>query len=648
MNKNNKVYTKRTLFIMMAVILICSMTACDKKQKEKDRSKTDIKEMVYEGTNLELKGIEGKISRFFVRKEKLYVLTDMGIEKEKRLEGTVVIKMYVANMDGSDIKEIPLPKIEENESMNTLFIDSNGNIIYLLNSYDRNSGKSSCYMVKMNEQGKEQMREDLTNSLKLTKNSRVIKAVEDDKGKIAILTDQMVYVLDEKLQLLCQIKSDNSIDGGARTKDGTIICGYSNKDGAWIQTLDIERKKWGESYLLDLQYFRSPDWIIDGFEYDFYYKDDSGIYGYDMKTKKGTKLMDYMASDIEPDKTSHLIPFEKNKFLGSTYENKNTSLVVYNKVDSSDFAGKQTIILGGMYMYDSMKTAVAKFNRENEKYRIEIKDYSDEEEPWTKMNMDILAGAVPDIICLNNLPSDQYVAKGILEDLTPYFDKDSEINTSDILNPILEATKIDDKLYYVFPTFGVNTIIGKAKDVGNKSGWTFEDLKVLLDELDEKGGKVRPFYSEGKSEMLYSFLTNSISDFVDWQTGECTFDSQEFKDILELCDRGKNDEEKGYGEDGPSMPSLIREGKILFAEDTVTLEAMQLYKKMFNEDIAFIGYPNKDREGSYFMFLNSLGIYSKSKMKDGAWEFLRMFMTKEYQSQSDIYFNVPTSIIKNK
>lgn len=448
----------------------------------------------------------------------------------------------------------------ENESMTNPFIDSSGKIVYLLNSSDQNSDTSLWYLIKTDEKGKEQMRENLTDSLKLTKNSRVIEAVADNKGNIAIFTDRIVYVLDEKLQLLCKLESDHSIDGGALTKDGTIICGYNDKDGAWVQTLDIEQKKWGKSYLLDLQYFRSPDWIMDGVTYDFYYKDDSGIYGYDMKEKRG-KLMDYMASDIEPGETSDFIPFEKDKFLGSTYEN--TDLTVYHKADSTDFSEKQTVILGGMYMYDSMKTAVAKFNRENKKYRIEIKDYSEEEEPWTRMNMDILAGDVPDIICLNNLPTDQYIQKGILENLTPYFNKDSEINTSDILDPILNATMVDDKLYYVSSDFRVNTLIGKTKDVGNKSGWTFEEFKEFLNELDKKDENARPFYSEGKSELLSSFLTSGISDFVDWKTGTCTFDSPEFKELLELCNRGKNDEEKGDGEDSPSIPSLIREGKVL-------------------------------------------------------------------------------------
>lgn len=88
-------------------------------------------------------------------------------------------------------------------------------------------------------------------------------------------------------------------------------------------------------------------------------------------------------------------------------------MIAYSKVDPSTIADKQTITIGGMYMDDSVKTAAVAFNRENKEYRIEIKDYSNEEDPQTKMNADILAGNVPDIICLNSLPTSQYIAKGI-------------------------------------------------------------------------------------------------------------------------------------------------------------------------------------------------------------------------------------------
>ena len=115
-------------------------------------------------------------------------------------------------------------------------------------------------------------------------------------------------------------------------------------------------------------------------------------------------------------------------------------------------------------------------------------------------------------------------------------------------------------------------------------------------------------------------------------TGECSFDDQDFKSILEICNKGKN-EETEYNEDAPSMPALIKEGKVLFNEGWIDAESVELYKKMFGGDITFIGYPNKDKEGSYFNFNTTMGIYSKSDVKEGAWEFIRSFMTRECQGK---------------
>jgi ABC-type glycerol-3-phosphate transport system substrate-binding protein len=132
--------------------------------------------------------------------------------------------------------------------------------------------------------------------------------------------------------------------------------------------------------------------------------------------------------------------------------------------------------------------------------------------------------------------------------------------------------------------------------------------------------------------MLYTFAGNATIDYVNWSTGECNFDSQDFKDILEICNRG-TDEEAGYEEDSESMPTLLQSGKVLFCEGSFGLDEMQMYSKMFNDNLVFIGYPAEDKQGSYFSLYNNLGIYSKSEVKDAAWEFIRTFMTKEYQGK---------------
>lgn len=560
--------------------------------------------------------------------------------EEEIVEGTTINRLYVANLDGTEAKEIPLPELNENEYMGSMMINDSNEICIMLNSYDPKTDKSTTSILKIDETGKELSREDITKALGLDESNYYSQLIMDNKGRIIAVMDNAVKVLDENYKATGEIKSDNYLDCAALTKNGEIICGSSGENGAQAQVLDVDGQKWGETIKLDLRYFSGSGSLMNGNdEYDFYYRDDNGIYGYSIENQKAVKLMDFVASNLSSEDSWNIIPISKDQFLGRVYNDNGTQLVKYTKVDPSSIVDKTVITVGAAYIDDSVKKAAIEFNKTNQKYKIEFKDYSNEEDPGTKLNADIIAGNIPDVLYISDTGYlNQYISKGILEDLTPYFDKDSEISTEDIMKPVLEAMKVDDKLYYVATSFSVSTLVASSKDVGTETGWTFEDLKKLL---KEKGDSARPFYTENKSDMLWSLMAAGTSDFVDWQTGECSFDDQDFKDILELCNTGKN-EEMEYNEDSPSYPSLIQEGKVLFNEGYVSLEEIQVYKQMYKDDITFIGYPNKDKEGSYFNLNMPFGISSKSDVKDGAWEFIRTFMTKEYQGTNGNIWDSPT------
>ena len=559
---------------------------------------------------------------------------------EEGVTGTSYYYVYSMKADGTDLQELGSPQLNENEYINYMLVKSDGTIQFLLGAYDQKSEKTQYSLVAYDENGKEASREDVTKVLGLTDESYLNKALIDDKDRYVIATDQAIIVLDKDLKKVCEMKPDsNYIEGIAKTKDGKILVADSSGDeGAKVQILDVDAQKWGESYKLDLQYFSSSDALMNGIEYDFYYKDDAGIYGYDIASKKSTKVMDYVASNISSDNSYSITPIAKDTMMGTTWDESGSKVVIYKKVDPSTITDKETITVGAMYVDDNVKKAAIAFNKKNNKYQIEFKDYSNEEDPQTKMNADIIAGNVPDILCLSGLSVNQYVEKGILEDLTSYYEKDSDVSADDMIPSVAKAMQIDGKYYYIAPGFYVNTLVGAAKTVGTEPGWTMDDLKKVLDENKD----ARPFYSENKNDNLYNFIFMNISDYVDWSTGECTFDGQDFKDILEICNRGTN-EETDYSEDSPSEPSLIKEGKVLLTNGgSLDMESVELYEAMFNGDITFIGYPNKDKDGSYFSFENQLGIYSKSKNKDAAWEFLKTFLTKEYQGNRNNVYGNPT------
>ena len=549
--------------------------------------------------------------------------------------------LYSIKADGTDLQELGQLDIDTNSYINYLLISKDGGIHLVIGAYDEKSQKSSYEIASVDENGKITDKQDITDLLGLTDQNYLSKAMMDSKDRYVFTTDQNIIVVDQSLKKICEMKPESSyVESIAITKDGDIVVGDSSgDDGAKVQVLDVEKQKWGDTYKMDFNYFNNGDALMNGSgDYDFYYKDDSGIYGYQLASKKGTKLMDFVASNVTSDASYFILPIDAETMIGTSWQDSGSKLTLYKKVDPSSIKDKTTITVGAMYLDDNVKRAAIDFNKKNDQYQVELKDYSSEEDPETKMNADIIAGNVPDIICLNGVSVDQYAEKGILEDLSTFYEKDQDISKDDLIPSVEKAMEIDGKLYFVSPSFTISTLIASAKDVGTESGWTMDDLKKLLKEKSD----ARPFYSENKNDTLYSFITSNINDFVDWSTGECSFDSQDFKDILEISNQGKN-EEMDYSEDSPSEPSLVKSGKVLFTSGFgVDMESVELYEKMYNGDITFIGYPNKDKNGSYFSFDMPMGIYSKSKVKDAAWEFIKMFMSLDFQGDQGTIYSNPT------
>ena len=65
-------------------------------------------------------------------------------------------------------------------------------------------------------------------------------------------------------------------------------------------------------------------------------------------------------------------------------------------------------------------------------------------------------------------------------------------------------------------------------------------------------------------------------------------------------------------------------------------------KGLFGEDITMIGFPAENKKGSAIMPNLNIVMSSKSKQKDGAWEFMRFFLTDEYQDT--IEYGWPLSV----
>ncbi|MDE5864803.1 MAG: extracellular solute-binding protein [Lachnospiraceae bacterium] len=679
MKKVKKVFIA---MLMSAAIMIFS--GCEKNDDVQEGymphvEKEDTSGMVYAGTNLVIDGMEGNPVACVVSDNKLYIQTckeigDSGLAEETAgdeqaeeqpdeiIEGTEnsgknLFGFYTAGLDGSGLQELSA-NIAENGYVDTFLVENDGSIVYLIAKGEKEGFQNE--LVRIGADGNELSRENIAVSLNLREGDYVSHMLGDKEGNIIIVCNEKIHILDEGLQSVGEVVVEDGyrVIDMALTKDGKVICvedEYMSSDlSIRIHILDIAGNKWGEIIELDSDSLRGTDYIMNGAEYDFYYQDDAGIYGYDLENGKGTKLMDYAASYMISEDANGIIPIAGGSFIGVTYDNEQDEksvLMVYEKADSSIYMDRKPITVGTFIPSNKVKKAAMEFNRKNKEYRIEFVEYGDSEDPFTRMLADVTSENAPDIIDLSNFPlsEEQCAQKGLLEDLIPYLEEDSELSSDDFVDSVFEAMKIDGQLYYVTQGFSIDTLAGRTKDVGDAAGWTFDEFKSLL---EKKGESVSLFYTENsKEELLGQLLNNGLTDFVDWKTGQCSFDSQDFKDILEICkDRGGDDEQEMTDADIQEMvvggPARIREGKVLFKQcDSLTPEQVQIDKQIFGEDITYIGYPNREKQGSYFNFDSPMGICSKSQVKEEAWAFIRMFMTREYQGKeiadSD-HYSMPT------
>jgi len=185
---------------------------------------------------------------------------------------------------------------------------------------------------------------------------------------------------------------------------------------------------------------------------------------------------------------------------------------------------------------DEFSPIVNDFNKKYEgKYRAvmrQLKNTEQSKDFSNALNMEIVSGNAPDIICafdyslIRNL-----VGKGAVADLYPLIDSEnSPLSREDFLSNYLTANEIDGKLIAMPVRFSISTAVAKKKNVpGVSENWTPDEMVQALENMPEE-----TLLSVGSTEPtvnLHTFTFRSSSRYIDYNTGECTFDGEEFTNL---------------------------------------------------------------------------------------------------------------------
>lgn len=468
-----------------------------------------------------------------------------------------------------------------------------------------------------------------------------LQNIETDKdGNIYLTSDQLIWVLDKDGRELFKVQVDNWINNMFSTKDGTVMVVYYGQEGMEAHPIDLAKKGVGDA---ESNMMVSPygNYVFKkGMDKDLLFSADNILYEYNRGDEAPTEILNWLDCDINSSELLSFAALEDGRILAITsyWENDtNTVEFVYlTKKKGSEVPEKKIMTYATMYLDYEIRKQVISFNKTNQEYRIEVKEYMNGTDDYnaalTQINTDIVSGNTPDIIDLTYGSMPQYIAKGVLEDLYPYMENDPEINREDYLENVLKAYEVDGKLYAAPPSFYINTVLAKVSDVGDRKSITLDELMELMNGLPED---VKIYeYATKNSILMYNTMMNT-DQYVDWTTGECKFNGEDFIKALEFAN--KFDKDFVYDEEAPGTAEQLHSGKLLMIQGSISsMNEYQMYEGMFGEPITFIGYPTNKENGSFISGAGGvLGMSAKSKCKEGVWEFIRAGITKEAQEKFD-------------
>ena len=272
---------------------------------------------------------------------------------------------------------------------------------------------------------------------------------------------------------------------------------------------------------------------------------------------------------------------------------------------------------------------VEKWNKNSDEYRIEILDYSQYDDGVMRLNLDMLSGNAPDMIFWDSAQGNPLqiapFTKGYLLDLYTMLDSDPDVGRETLAPSLLKALESSSGALYELPTsFMLWLVAGSVDVVGTEPGWTPDEF---LDLLESRPEAEFPFGTRRWQDILGYLIFNNMDTYVDWETGESHFDSDEFKRFLDIAKVNYENVTRAILE-----ARMIKEGRQLLSWNIIsTVNSIQKFPALFGGEVNYIGLPTSQGIGNTFMLFGSYSICAQSENVDASWEFLKRLITYEAQ-----------------
>lgn len=627
---------KRLSALVLCAALILGLAACGKKQ---DMENGNTPSLVYVPEYLEL-GDEGES---FMQYDAVLDGDMLCHPVLSREEGTSVSKfvLHRHSLTNDTLVELPLEGTAAGITVWTLGTD--GSMYFVLYGWsagEEGADIANTVLVGFGRMGNLTFAQDITGLLPGEDSYRMRIAV-DGKGRTYLLTERGILLFDGNgnPRGTVNVAFSGSIYSGSfgRGSDGKVyVSGTQNNgpnDGSTLYEVDFDTEKLGAGFA---DFPAAGNSLAKDAVGNIVTYDGMAVYTYNLEDREKKQLFAWSDSGIDATavKMVGVLSDKRIVVFYRDWQSNDSGVALLSGVDVAEVVPKQEIVVAQFYSNPSLSSAATAFNRESDKYHVTVRSLcstnaSEEEKEAAKTRLvaDILSGNGPDV--LNPLFLDNEVetlaAMGAFEDLNPYLDQSSVLDRKDLIESVLSAGTYDGILVSIPFRFDVNAYFGSSAKVGEKMGWTHEDVIALLEA--NPGSALT--YNIGRTGTLFFCL--DFNEYIDWETATCSFDSEEFKSLLQFVAQVYVPEEDALEVGGWQLVTeKIQSGENLLLYSSIShIQAIQLLQERFQGNVTAIGSPTSDGSPDCSITAqDAVTMLSKSEVKDGAWEFIEFYLTQ--------------------
>ncbi|MBQ9956147.1 MAG: extracellular solute-binding protein [Ruminococcus sp.] len=649
-----KRYSKKITSVILSLLMMISLVSCD---NDKNKNENSAENTIAEEASSSISLIQNDTHKLYRKTELPYPeginrVTDILYNEAKDkvfifgTDDNDNIKCCITDSDFSMYKTAELDVRADSANDNIAFTLSEDTIYAVITKTDFGDASAEDYAdysdyLKNAEYSYSLSAYDFSGNKQFSHKINLTEEYADSDSNLKTITD-IGYIDENRLILNIAEKylimntegevtgeiiwaESGNISDIVRFSDGRIMCRVSDKNQERFCDFNMETMQFGD---YDCSVPISGIMSVGTGGYLAYISNDTAVYGLNTNNTL-EKIIDFVSSGFTG--LSKVTAIAGGDFICCDGK----KIVRLSVRDTEEYAQIEEITLAVAGNYENIKGAVAEFNAESLKYRINVKDYSEGYEYSAEglnsavkdLEMDIIAGKIPDMVWLDSNEIYKLSSKGAFADLYSFMENDRVYKKEMFLPNYLEAVETDGKLYSISDTFMIWTIATKA-DITKTQHWSFDEFTEVYNSLPEG---MALFETGNNKEGALSLLTHNCSEFVDYENHTCNFDSPDFIRILEFVNQF------------PLSRDEFSERKSC-RNDTALLESMYIMsfrdinkqkQCLFGEDITFTGYPGDNGAGSMLLLTNQFAILENSSNKQGAWEFIRTFFDDERYGQMD-------------